>query len=1141
MDKSRQQIQIEVVNPELSIKASPERPMVGQEVKLEVSTNPPMGDDLVSFWWDIPGYFSGTGNKATFKPKDTKPIKAVVHAKSKDNGEEIGTKEITITSQGYQVSISEPRYLGPKPMIWKCDTQLGGACPGLVEVADTQFAVFRDIFMKATVTPNPDSPRYRWSIDPAGSCGLPGAGSEIRLNCSNTGTYTAKVELTNADGVKLGEATQTVTISISDEMIKASNNAKEAHEKLQKAKGLVNEGKLDEAINLANEAAGLDPKNTEAKTLKDKWSKDREQITRHIDNINKSIKDKKFPEAERELKGAKALHPKYVKVLEAEKTLNEAKQRYQKEVADRLNEAKRLTKEGKIDEAVSIVQEVAKIDKTTAQPVMNEVSQVAKKAGWDALSKGDYKTAIKRLEQAVALNPADTDAQNKLRGAKDYEAKMPMVEAKMKEFDRLIQEKKVVSFYQKLLEVQDILRTMAMGQSSNNPVIIKYNEEYNRLNRWYNELIQKTNAEWTRLFQDKDWVRAEALLKDVLRYEHTEANRRNYEGSLQMVRQMQMQQAQCEAKWAEGRSLYDAKRYNEALTKFKENLACAPNNPKRRNYVAQLEQSLSQQEAQRQAEAKKAKMTADRLWEQGIALYGQRKMSEALDKFKESLIHWQDPKRTDYVGTLEGKKATADRLWDECTALVNQNRLNEALAKCKESLNYWPSEKRAAVVKDIDFKLKQPHTPPTKPPTTSDTVVDSRTSKSKGYWRLVDRKSETKKGSDCYPVDVLGDEGNIIVNMKSVCGENGIVRVRAEWTTPPERLIPNENLRVDAVLIPESISGTNRGIGEGMEIKFDNAEINCGYTTAGRIKIIEGLGAGVGKAGGKKTGEAKVPEKGRFKPDNLLKLSVCLRYYHQYYTYQWTEDTSGVGSSTTTIPTNISGNTQVIFNNGKIGSVYNDPTKPTTFTINQPHVITSIQNYHWNNARGSMPGTIGLRDQSGRSYGSWQAKGSQGQGRVPNAYWTVYPNITIPAGTYTVIDSDPSIWAQNSGSNGAGHTRIEGYPVSTETNRTEGILSGTTTSNTIQIRLKNNSNQNVHLYPERSSPSPNNRITPGETRTINIPVPTDGFLRFCAGRDGRTIQCSKKGIDPSNEGYSYTVVFDESNPYNKVVIQTGLR
>ncbi len=118
----------------------------------------------------------------------------------------------------------------------------------------------------------------------------------------------------------------------------------------------------------------------------------------------------------------------------------------------------------------------------------------------------------------------------------------------------------------------------------------------------------------------------------------------------------------------------------------------------------------------------------------------------------------------------------------------------------------------------------------------------------------------------------------------------------------------------------------------------------------------------------------------------------------------------------------------VIFDNGNIATVYNNPLRPTVLTIDRPHYITKIVNYHWNNARGARPGTISLRDSYGRVYGPWQAAGSPGQGGVPNAYWNVYPNIVIPPGTYTIIDSEPSTWAQNSGTQASGMSRVEGYP-----------------------------------------------------------------------------------------------------------------
>jgi hypothetical protein len=119
---------------------------------------------------------------------------------------------------------------------------------------------------------------------------------------------------------------------------------------------------------------------------------------------------------------------------------------------------------------------------------------------------------------------------------------------------------------------------------------------------------------------------------------------------------------------------------------------------------------------------------------------------------------------------------------------------------------------------------------------------------------------------------------------------------------------------------------------------------------------------------------------------------------------------------------------QLLFEVGNIGGVANGPTKATRFTLSASHVITLIRNYHWNSARGATPGNIAVRDGNGRTWGPWPASGSPGQGGVPNAYWTATPNVTLPAGTYTVVDSDPASWSHNAESGNRGFVRVEGYP-----------------------------------------------------------------------------------------------------------------
>ena len=129
--------------------------------------------------------------------------------------------------------------------------------------------------------------------------------------------------------------------------------------------------------------------------------------------------------------------------------------------------------------------------------------------------------------------------------------------------------------------------------------------------------------------------------------------------------------------------------------------------------------------------------------------------------------------------------------------------------------------------------------------------------------------------------------------------------------------------------------------------------------------------------------------------------------------------TSNASSGTTT-----TNGSQTILNTGNIGGVQNNPQNPTTFTIKSTCKLSSITNYHWNNAKGSTPGTIGVRDGSGKMYGPWPTTGKPGQGGVPNAYWTATPNVSLPSGTYTIIDSEPSTWAHNSGSDYRGMTDV---------------------------------------------------------------------------------------------------------------------
>jgi hypothetical protein len=150
------------------------------------------------------------------------------------------------------------------------------------------------------------------------------------------------------------------------------------------------------------------------------------------------------------------------------------------------------------------------------------------------------------------------------------------------------------------------------------------------------------------------------------------------------------------------------------------------------------------------------------------------------------------------------------------------------------------------------------------------------------------------------------------------------------------------------------------------------------------------------------------------------------------------------GSSASTAATITAAAETEIYNNGNIAGVINNPTGgPTTFTITGSYDVTLITDYHWNNGQGASAGTIRLTDTNGNVVGTWPVTVRSG------VYWDVQPNITIGPGTYTVVDSDPSTWAQNSQSNNQGITDVKGKSITyiASANTTNSLTNNTTQSN----------------------------------------------------------------------------------------------
>ncbi len=1435
------QIPLEIVNPKLKLTVDKKDPFIGETVVVTVQEEPKMSDDTLSFWWEIKGDAVSPGpvpnipnsRAYSFKPKNNKPVTVTVHAKGKDGGDDLGSESITITAQSYNVTISQPRYLGPKPMIWKPQewkspewkspewkegkglSGEGGLTPGgltpgggLVEVADTQFAVHHDIFMKATVTPSPESPRYRWAIDPSGSCGFPGAGDEIKLNCSNTGTYTAKVEVTNADGAKLGEATQSVTISISQETLDNSKKAKEAYDKLQKAKELVSQGKLDEGIPLAEEASKLDPKNTEAKNLSDKWKKDRDEIKQQITKLDQFLKDNKIAEAEKELQAAQKLHAKYQPVVDAEKRLKEAKDKaeklkkeiaekiekakelvaqgkldegiplaeealkldpkhaeaknlsdkwkkdrdeikqqitkldqflkdnkiaeaekelqaaqklhakYQpvvdaekrlkeakdkaeklkkeiaeklskakelvaqgkldegitlaeeaskldpkntepqtlatkwktekqtvtqhvektkklieeskfteaekelsvaknlhskyppvvetekllkdklaehtkkgKEVSEKLAKAKELAAQGKLDEAISLAEEAGKLDKNAATPVLNDLSGLSKKQGWDQVYNRNFKEALKLLEDAVRLNPSDQDAKSKLAQAKKFAGIWPQVEQKAKEFDQLISEKKVFSAQKKMLEMQGLQHEMTGGMA--NPLSKRVTDDFNKALQEYNEFRKGVEQKYTEYFKDKNWEEGLKLIEESLKRELHAADEKTDRARLAQCQQMLGGQRQvwefyqrtktefdqgrikdpsktaqelrnktsvygdrapqrqqmielantmekkavetqnninaAQKLRAEGEAYQKQNRLNEAIAKYKESLKYVPDKALE-DHIRKLEAKL--------AELEQKKVMAERLWQEGKALFDQNKPSEALAKFKESLKVWPNPERQKYVSDLESsiaqKKAQAQRLRQEGEALQNQRKLQDAVMKYRESLKFWPDPALEEHIRKIEVQIAKENE--------NKAMADRLWQEGKGLFdqnkpseALAKFKESLKYGSNAERQRYVKDLETKIMQTNALCqrlreegqrAQNaGNLREALNKYRELQQHCPNDELVKHIAMVEAEIKKQQE-----TQQKKDCAQRN------------QAEGAALQQQGRLQEAIAKYKESLVCWPNPQLESHIKQLQIKISSPVTTTQEPI----KPVPVPVTIQ-DAQTINFLGKYKLT--DPNRSTA----QYHGDAILQKNDEGLVREYRDGSLikPKYPETMKKEGYLPVRWHFDRDRKKFLFdWTLNGKLKGLGYFEGSISGDTNHftlqghWADGA----AGQLRLE---------RMEGYLqegtqvsSGTTpstdqgikpTQNSMTITLKNVSRENVHIFQKGESFSPNNRITPGGSRKITITSPSNGWLEFCAGRNGQIISCEKKGIDPKDTSRVYTVIFDESNPYKKLLISTGLR
>ncbi|HOZ68172.1 MAG TPA: carboxypeptidase-like regulatory domain-containing protein [Chitinophagaceae bacterium] len=678
---------------------------------------------------------------------------------------------------------------------------------------------------------------------------------------------------------------------------------------------------------------------------------------------------------------------------------------------DKMQQARQFIKDGKLDEAFKLGEELKGMNAKEAVPLLTELAEACKKAGKDAAYERDFILAIKRYQQALQLNPNDAAARNQLEQNRKWQKDWAGIEAKGNELDENVTRKNLPGT-QKCINDLNKLQLNMPGQMAN-----KWSQEKSRK---FNDLLKScdsayhlTRTNWTNDFKAKDFENALPRL---------EAFKAEWTAMPETMKEIESSIQLCKMQIAEKKKIYED--FLVTRSKFENGLPIDPKqNATTIEYTASTRFSSNDARQKemigfaRGMDKRQKDMIANRDRAAQLKKEGQQaetagQKETALGKYKESVALIPDAVLENRIRVLETevaaiktRKAKADQLWNDGLKLADKKKTKkEGLGKMKESLEWWSDADRVKKIRDLEKEVNG-----------SFSNLDIR-----GTWRHGNSETMTftPLGEGQYAVIEKGFDN--ATGTLSMMGENGVIQYTTKSGISGQYLLSfsadgnkatgkwNDNRNESGIRSFTRISKPETPVTvktpEPAPVKTPEPVTTQTPPTKKKKKsftdVLNGINKGLGKLDSTISGKKPVPPK--TEPSGPVIPPV----------------NNDVGVNPADVATE-----EKIFDNGNIGGVSGGPSQPTRFTLSKTTYITRIENYHYFNG-GKKPGTIALLHSNGQQYGPWQSYGLIGQGGVQNAYWVAQPKMQLPAGTYTVIDSDPSTWSQNGQSGGAGFTTV---------------------------------------------------------------------------------------------------------------------
>jgi hypothetical protein len=334
------QLEIEVIRPQLELTFEPKEPFVGQQVKAKLVVKPEVKE--IDFrWLPVPananqGGTSRDGREITFSLRDDRSAEIQVSARVPHSGEDLGQAKGTIRAKKYSVNVTGPKVLGPTPQVWKEGI-------GLVDV-DNAIAVDQIVEFSAEVQPQPltGPVKYEWRHK-NGACRVSNPTSrEARVTAGEAGTCDLVVVVRDNNNIVLGEGQGTFSATVTREMIgegkQKAKNVQEAKGKVNNAREKARKGDYEGAIADAEAAAVLNPSSDEAKILSRTLRQDKQTMDRQLDKARALMAENRFAEALKEFIGASNISSFYKPVQGMYKELKGRQAKYDQDVRQKMGE-----------------------------------------------------------------------------------------------------------------------------------------------------------------------------------------------------------------------------------------------------------------------------------------------------------------------------------------------------------------------------------------------------------------------------------------------------------------------------------------------------------------------------------------------------------------------------------------------------------------------------------------------------------------------------------------------------------------------------------------------------------------------------------------------------------------------------------